>query len=98
MKRGAASDSEHGTICSTVDRNNLWHALTPQMFKAAQLKAALTYALEQGATITDEASALEFCGYAPLLVKGRADNLKVTQPEDLALAGFYLEQLMKELP
>ncbi|KAB1509523.1 2-C-methyl-D-erythritol 4-phosphate cytidylyltransferase [Photobacterium damselae] len=98
MKRGAASDSEHGTICSTVDRNNLWHALTPQMFKAAQLKAALTYALEQGATITDEASALEFCGYAPLLVKGRADNLKVTQPEDLALAGFYLEQLIKELP
>ncbi|MBX4413765.1 2-C-methyl-D-erythritol 4-phosphate cytidylyltransferase, partial [Mycobacterium tuberculosis] len=40
--------------------------------------------------ITDEASALEYCGFHPQLVAGRADNIKVTRPEDLALAEFYL--------
>jgi 2-C-methyl-D-erythritol 4-phosphate cytidylyltransferase len=43
--------------------------------------------------VTDEASALEHCGYHPLLVNGRSDNIKVTRPEDLALAAFYLTQL-----
>ncbi|WP_048969055.1 2-C-methyl-D-erythritol 4-phosphate cytidylyltransferase, partial [Klebsiella pneumoniae] len=47
-------------------------------------------ALNEGATITDEASALEYCGFHPQLVAGRADNIKVTRPEDLALAEFYL--------
>ncbi len=48
----------------------------------------LTRALDEGATITDEASALEYCGFHPELVAGRADNIKVTRPEDLALAEF----------
>lgn len=94
MKRG---NGQNG-IAETVERNDLWHALTPQMFKVKQLRDSLHQALEQGAVVTDEASALEFCGYVPLLVKGRADNLKVTQPEDLALAEFYLQQLTKEQP
>ena len=55
--------------------------------------ACLTRALAEGATITDEASALEYCGYHPLLVSGRSDNIKVTRPEDLALAAFYLSQI-----
>ena len=76
--------------------NDLWHALTPQMFKVKQLRDSLRYALEQGAVITDEASALEFCGYVPQLVQGRADNIKVTQPEDLALAEFYLQNVLRE--
>ena len=92
MKRGNGRQG----IAETVDRNDLWHALTPQMFRVKQLRDSLRYALEQGAVITDEASALEFCGYAPRLVQGRADNLKVTQPEDLALAEFYLQQLLKD--
>ncbi|WP_407083574.1 2-C-methyl-D-erythritol 4-phosphate cytidylyltransferase [Photobacterium leiognathi] len=95
MKR--AKVNEQGNVIDhTVDREQLWHALTPQMFRAGQLREALTTALAQDAVITDEASALEFCGYSPVLVKGRADNLKVTQPEDLALAEFYLQQLLKE--
>ncbi|SMY36283.1 2-C-methyl-D-erythritol 4-phosphate cytidylyltransferase [Photobacterium andalusiense] len=97
MKRGL----HHSTppqISHTVDRDNLWHALTPQMFRVGLLRQSLTSALAQGATITDEASALEFCGYTPLLVTGRSDNLKVTQPEDLALAEFYLQLLLKEQP
>ncbi|USD65671.1 2-C-methyl-D-erythritol 4-phosphate cytidylyltransferase [Vibrio sp. SCSIO 43136] len=82
--------NEKVQISQTVDRNNLWHALTPQMFKLQPLKEALEQALEQGVAITDEASALEWKGEQPQIVAGRSDNLKVTQPEDLALAEFYL--------
>ncbi|AXW85823.1 2-C-methyl-D-erythritol 4-phosphate cytidylyltransferase [Lonsdalea britannica] len=86
MKRGnAQGDIEH-----TVERNALWHALTPQLFPLMLLKDSLERALSEGAEITDEASALEFCGYHPQIVSGRADNIKVTRPEDLALAEFYL--------
>ncbi|WP_270221441.1 2-C-methyl-D-erythritol 4-phosphate cytidylyltransferase [Kosakonia cowanii] len=77
-------------IAHTVERNDLWHALTPQFFPLALLHDCLTRALDEGATITDEASALEYCGYHPELVAGRADNIKVTRPEDLRLAEFYL--------
>ncbi|EAS63826.1 2-C-methyl-D-erythritol 4-phosphate cytidylyltransferase [Photobacterium angustum] len=98
MKRSTVNSNSLSVIDHTVDREQLWHALTPQMFRAGQLRDALTIALAKEAVITDEASALEFCGFSPVLVKGRADNLKVTQPEDLALAEFYLQQLLKELP
>ena len=77
-------------IAHTVDRNDLWHALTPQFFPRELLLACLTRALNDGASITDEASALEYCGFHPELIAGRADNIKVTRPEDLALAEFYL--------
>ncbi|MCL5501409.1 2-C-methyl-D-erythritol 4-phosphate cytidylyltransferase [Phytobacter palmae] len=77
-------------IAHTVERNDLWHALTPQFFPLELLHDCLTRALNEGATITDEASALEYCGFHPELVPGRADNIKVTRPEDLKLAEFYL--------
>ncbi|MCG9678254.1 2-C-methyl-D-erythritol 4-phosphate cytidylyltransferase [Vibrio sp. Isolate24] len=79
-------------IAHTVDREALWHALTPQMFKTEQLTTVLEEALSRGATITDEASALEWSGQSPALVQGSADNIKITQPEDLALAEFYLNR------
>ncbi|MEZ9042083.1 MULTISPECIES: 2-C-methyl-D-erythritol 4-phosphate cytidylyltransferase [unclassified Vibrio] len=87
MKRGAQGQIEH-----TVERADLWHALTPQMFRAKPLWKALSEALQQGASITDEASAFEWKGLSPALVAGRSDNFKITQPEDLALAEFYLSQ------
>ncbi|REF27049.1 2-C-methyl-D-erythritol 4-phosphate cytidylyltransferase [Xenorhabdus cabanillasii] len=80
----------------TVDRNGLWHALTPQLFPLQLLRDCLMKALSEQARITDESSALEYCGYRPVLIKGRADNIKVTQPEDLALAEFYLSRKSKE--
>lgn len=79
-------------VAQTVERQQLWHALTPQLFPTQLLRDSLSRALAAGATITDEASALEWAGQPVLLVPGRADNLKITQPEDLALASFYLEQ------
>lgn len=89
MKQSAA-DGRH--IDSTVDRSHLWHALTPQMFRLGELKQALEDALNDGFLVTDEASAMEHAGQAPLLVRGHADNLKITIPEDLALAEFYLRR------
>ncbi|ERK13348.1 2-C-methyl-D-erythritol 4-phosphate cytidylyltransferase [Serratia fonticola] len=90
MKRAQVGQS---VISHTVERQDLWHALTPQLFPLELLKLCLQRALDEGALVTDEASALEHCGYHPLLVAGRADNIKVTRPEDLALAAFYLTQL-----
>jgi 2-C-methyl-D-erythritol 4-phosphate cytidylyltransferase len=79
-----------GRVAATVDRSRLWHALTPQMFRLGMLHAALRAALARGLLVTDEAAAMEAAGFAPRLVEGRADNLKITRPEDLALAEFYL--------
>ena len=76
----------------TVDRSRLWHALTPQMFRLGLLHTALHTAQAADVTVTDEASALEYAGYWPRLVEGHADNLKITRPEDLPLAEFYLRQ------
>jgi len=72
-----------GRVRHTVDRQALWHAYTPQMFRLGRLRAALEQALAAGAMITDEASALEWAGQAPRMVEGRADNLKITQAQDL---------------
>ncbi|AUI86956.1 2-C-methyl-D-erythritol 4-phosphate cytidylyltransferase [Vibrio azureus] len=74
----------------TVDRQSLWHALTPQMFKTQSLTDALDDALNHNIAITDEASALEYAGKQVALVQGSASNIKITQPEDLLLAEFYL--------
>lgn len=87
MKRGAQGQIEH-----TVDRVDLWHALTPQMFRSKPLRKVLSEVLQQGVSITDEASAFEWKGLSPALIAGRSDNFKITQPEDLALAEFYLSQ------
>lgn len=81
-------------ILSTHDRNRIWRALTPQMFRYGALKNALQ--IHQGNnSITDEASALEMQGFSPKIVEGRSDNIKITRPEDLALAQFYLSQQTK---
>jgi 2-C-methyl-D-erythritol 4-phosphate cytidylyltransferase len=82
---------QQGHITASVDRSSVWRALTPQMFRYQLLIDALTQTAGNPA-ITDEASALELLGYQPAIVEGRPDNIKITRPEDLALATFYLEQ------
>ncbi|NUE96422.1 2-C-methyl-D-erythritol 4-phosphate cytidylyltransferase [Gilliamella sp. ESL0232] len=77
-------------IDSSEDRNYLWGAATPQLFNAGELKSCLQQALNDHVAITDEASAIEYCGGHPLLIECRGDNIKITRPEDLALATFYL--------
>ena len=78
-------------ILGTLDRRVIWRALTPQMFRYGLLKTALEEA-EGNPAVTDEASALELKGLKPKIVEGRPDNIKITRPEDLGLARFFMEQ------
>lgn len=80
-----------GRVLETVDRSVIWQAYTPQMFRFGALQRTLEGALAAEVAITDEASALEWAGQSPRLIEGRADNLKITRPEDLQ----WLEQRWK---
>ncbi|GAA6144545.1 2-C-methyl-D-erythritol 4-phosphate cytidylyltransferase [Thalassolituus maritimus] len=92
MKRGVCQADGSVSIEHTVEREQLWHALTPQVFRYRELREALEKALNDGFEVTDEASAIEHAGGKPRLIAGRADNIKVTRPEDLALAELFLNQ------
>lgn len=75
---------------NTLDRNCLWQAQTPQMFRVGLLRQALTQVdLE---LVTDDASAVESLGLFPLLVEGDQRNIKLTRAEDALLATFFLQQ------
>jgi 2-C-methyl-D-erythritol 4-phosphate cytidylyltransferase len=83
-------------ILETVDRHGLWRAATPQMFRLGILKKALETASEQGLTVTDEASAIELAGWQPMMVEGHQDNIKITVPQDLALAALFMRQQQEQ--
>lgn len=83
-------------VQATLDRQQIWRALTPQLFPLTALHDALEQALEQKNQITDESSAMESIGWQPVLVPGHGDNLKITRPEDLPLAEFWLQQQKDE--
>ena len=86
MKRG----DNNAMVASTECRDNLWHALTPQMYKTTDLKAAISKGLADGVNITDESSAIEAYGLPSQLVSASQENIKITHPDDLALAEFIL--------
>jgi 2-C-methyl-D-erythritol 4-phosphate cytidylyltransferase len=73
----------NGRVTETVDRSLIWQAYTPQMFRLGPLHRALADSLVSNVAITDESSAMEWAGQSPRLIEGRADNIKVTRPEDL---------------
>ena len=73
-------------VSGTISRDRLWRALTPQVFHLQPLLNALKKVIDEGLDISDDASALELMGYAPILVEGEASNIKITRPQDLALA------------
>jgi 2-C-methyl-D-erythritol 4-phosphate cytidylyltransferase len=83
VKRSAGERIE-----GTEDRAQLWLAQTPQMFRAGLLAEALRQAKR---AVTDEAGAVEQLGLKPRLVAGSRENLKVTWPEDLAIAESILK-------
>ena len=83
-----------GRIVMTESREPLWRALTPQMFRRGGLTRALQAAMRVGATVTDEAMAMERLGLKPMLVEGSEDNIKVTTPADLALAEAILRRML----
>lgn len=71
-------------VLATTDRNQLWCAYTPQMFRFGLLVDALQAAISNHLPVTDEASAIELMGLKPLMVEGCRDNIKITYPEDLS--------------
>lgn len=80
----------NGRIERTVSRDDLWRAMTPQMFRYGLLKRALALCIDRERNVTDEAAAIEAMGLRPRLVQGRGDNIKITHPEDLGLATAIL--------
>ncbi len=90
LKRALEPGSQVTHVDATIDRDGLWRAATPQVFRFGMLLRALDAALVSGRMPTDEAQAIEWSGQRPRLVAGRADNIKVTTGEDLALAGAIL--------
>lgn len=84
--------AETGRVATTVPRHDKWLAQTPQMFRLGALHQALAAALPADFDgITDESSAMEQQGHAPLLVLGSPDNIKLTYPPDFALAEAILK-------
>jgi len=73
-------------IVETLDRETLWNALTPQMFRFGLLIEALEAVVASGAAVTDEAAAMETAGHRPIMVAGSKDNIKITHEADLEQA------------
>ena len=83
---------EEGRIVGTPQRERIWHAQTPQIFPRALLLDAYRKAKEAGIGNTDDAALVEAMGGEVVMVPGSPENLKVTRPEDLSLAGFFLDK------
>lgn len=81
-----------GIITSTPDRKNLWAAQTPQGFDVKLLLECHELGVKNGWEVTDDATLFEKCGYKVKVVPGEETNLKVTTPQDLAIAEFILNQ------
>lgn len=84
--------NEDATVASTLDRAMLGAAQTPQCFRAEILRDVLDRAVREGISGTDEAGLAVRFGYTVKAVPGDPRNLKITVPEDLAIAESYLEQ------
>ncbi|MCL4167181.1 UNVERIFIED_CONTAM: hypothetical protein GTU68_012862, partial [Idotea baltica] len=83
---------ENNNIINTLDRENIWRAYTPQMFKFGPLKSAIQKAFKDEIFITDEASAIEYVGYQPCMVEGDTRNIKVTTAKDFSLVEIFLQK------
>lgn len=79
----------------TIERNKIWHALTPQFFPIKLVQFCLIKTLKKKIIINDESSALEYCGYQPKIIEGQSNNIKITKPEDLTFAKFYCSKILK---
>lgn len=85
MKRVAG-----GRVIHTVDREGVWLAQTPQVVRRELLARALSHAERQGIAVTDDVALVEALGEPVAIVRGAPTNLKITAPDDLALAEAIL--------
>ena len=84
--------AENGVVLETPERSQLFAVQTPQVFEAGLIRAALHKALEDGAEITDDCSAVERLGMKVVLTQGADENIKITTPADLAAAEAFLSR------
>jgi 2-C-methyl-D-erythritol 4-phosphate cytidylyltransferase len=89
-------DDGQGRVQATIPRQGLWLAQTPQVFRRDWLEAAYAGRHRLGRDVTDDAQLIEAAGHPVSLVVGSAMNLKITTPEDLALAGAVLRARQSE--
>ncbi len=83
----------HGEVVNTIERQSLWHAQTPQMFKYGKLVNAIERALDEKIVVTDESMAIERTGFQPLIIKGHHENIKITHKDDLQYLELYLDRM-----
>ncbi len=91
LKMAEMQEGSGNVVSKTLDREIIWRAHTPQMFRLGTLKKALAHCVKNNIKITDEASAIEHLGLQVKLIKGQSDNIKITHAEDLALATTILK-------
>lgn len=86
---------ENGNVLSTPDRNTLVAVQTPQGVNVSDYRAALESSVDLG-RFTDDMSVMEAAGHKPFTVPGSYENIKVTTPEDIALAEYLILKDEKE--
>ena len=82
----------NGRVVETIDRSAVWYAQTPQIARRDWFLRAAARAQADGFEATDDVSLLEHAGLDVALVSGTSSNLKITRPDDLALAAALLER------
>lgn len=85
---------ESGLIVGTCERGKVWRALTPQAFSYELLMRAYKHAREDNFSGTDESQLVERLGISVTVVEGRAQNIKITYPEDLKMAELILQSML----
>lgn len=89
--KDTVKEAERGIVTATPDRSRLFAVQTPQVFDGDLIRTALTRAVEDGISLTDDCAAVERMGVPVALTQGSYTNLKITTPEDLAVAEALLE-------
>jgi 2-C-methyl-D-erythritol 4-phosphate cytidylyltransferase len=82
---------DEGYVVTTLDRDKLWIAQTPQTFEYKLILGAYKKAMEDGFTGTDDSSLVERLGFKVRVLEGESKNIKITTPEDLVLAEKIIE-------
>jgi len=80
------------TVIQTLDRSNVWQAQTPQTFRKSIIENAYRHIRKHEIQGTDDAQLVENLGFRIAVIKGSTMNLKITTPEDLQIATFFLEE------
>lgn len=87
---------QNGCIIDTPDRTVLWHTQTPQVFRSSLYEQAMEFAQQQGKDYTDDCQLVEALGTKVTMTAGSYDNIKLTTPEDFAVAEALLTLQQKE--